>query len=153
MTPPYPFNYIHHETAQNCHGGLLGRLWCIHAVFPKLPSMAILGCQETDMIDIDIECGKLVARLSRLNDPISSHSAAEKLVESGHYGKQCTGVLLALVDNPGTTSMELSIAANLDRHLVARRLPDLEKGGVVARGTMRRCKVGNRLATTWTATL
>jgi|TARA_Y100000310_G_scaffold98850_1_gene96623 DNA-binding MarR family transcriptional regulator len=104
-------------------------------------------------IDVDIIDGRLVARLRRSTDPVSSHSAAEKLVKSGHHGKQCTGVLLALVDNPGTTSMELSIAANLDRHLVARRLPDLEKNGVVTRGTMRRCKVGNRLATTWTATL
>jgi len=104
-------------------------------------------------IDVDIIDGRLVARLRRSTDPVSSHSAAEELVESGHHGKQCTGVLLALVDNPGTTSMELAVVANIDRHVVARRLPDLEKGGVVSRGTIRKCKVGKRLAMTWTATL
>ena len=104
-------------------------------------------------IDVDIIDGRLVARLSRLNDPVSSHSAAEKLVESGHYGKQCTGVLLALVDNPGVTSRELADISGIDLAVLFRRLPDLEKGGVVSRGTIRKCKSGNRLATTWNATL
>jgi len=104
-------------------------------------------------IEVDIIDGKLVTRLRRWNDPVSSFSAARELVESGHHGKQCTGVLLALVDNPGTTSMELSVIMGVDRHLVARRLPDLEKGGVVTRGTLRKCTVGERLATTWNATL
>ena len=104
-------------------------------------------------IDVDIIGGKLVARLRRWNDPVSSFSAARELVESGHHGKQCTGVLLALVDNPGVTSRELADISGIDVHVIGRRLPDLEKGGVVSRGTIRKCKSGNRLAMTWTATL
>jgi|18_taG_2_1085343.scaffolds.fasta_scaffold00796_4 DNA-binding MarR family transcriptional regulator len=104
-------------------------------------------------IDVDIIDGRLVARLRRWYDPVSSLSAARELVESGHYGKQCTRVLLALVDNPGVTSRELADISGIDLAVLFRRLPDLEKGGVVSRGTIRKCKSGNRLATTWNATL
>jgi len=94
-----------------------------------------------------------VLQLRRSSDPFPSHAAARELVESGHHGKQCTGVLLALVDNPGVTSRELADICGIDLAVIFRRLPDLEKGGVVSRGTIRKCKSGHRLASTWIATL
>ena len=121
---------------------------------PKRPSKSILRCQEAYMtINVETEVGRAILRLRRSTDPETSHSAAQELVESGHHGKQCTGVLLALVDSPGVTSRELADISGIDLAVIFRRLPDLEKGGVVSRGTVRKCKKGNRLATTWIATL
>jgi hypothetical protein len=37
----------------------------------------------------------------------------------------------------------------LDRHMVARRLPDLKHDGLVEQGEMRTCKVTGRKAVTW----
>ena len=104
-------------------------------------------------ISVETEVSRATLRLRRTTDPVSSHAAARELVESGHHGKQCTGVLYALVDNPGVTSRELADISGIDLAILFRRLPDLEKHGVVSRGTIRKCKKGNRLATTWIATL
>ena len=49
------------------------------------------------------------------------------------------------------TSMEIAVAADLDRYIVARRLPDLEHDGLVERGEMRECSVSRRQAITWRA--
>lgn len=52
-------------------------------------------------------------------------------------------VLRALVQHPGTTSAELAARLNLDRVMVARRLPDLEALGYVSReGINRKPAVG-----------
>jgi len=76
-------------------------------------------------------------------------SAAREHVESGRNGSQKAWVLAALRQFPGVTSLELGSFANINRHFVARRLPDLERIGLVVRGPARTCAIGRRLAVTW----
>lgn len=70
-----------------------------------------------------------MTNLARRTDPETSHEAAERLVESGRHGSQKAVVYAALCEHPGITSKELALRANLDRHVVARRLPDLREDG------------------------
>lgn len=75
---------------------------------------------------------------SRNLDPVSSHRAEEKLKRSGVMGQQAQEVLLLLKQYPGCTSKELAAWGGKDRHMVARRLPDLRDRNLVyetGRGT------------------
>lgn len=47
------------------------------------------------------------------------------------------------------TSFELALLTDLDRYMLARRLPECETAGRVRRGAMRRCTVTGRLAMEW----
>ena len=47
--------------------------------------------------------------------------------------------------------MEIAHAAGVDRYMVARRLSDLERDGLVERATMRECTASHRPAITWRA--
>ena len=47
--------------------------------------------------------------------------------------QQCLDTLKALVKYPNSTSLELNARSGLDRHLIARRLPDLLEQGLVHR--------------------
>lgn len=85
------------------------------------------------------------------NDPISSHLAASEVTVSGRRARQCQEVLAAVKKWPGRTSAELAQLAGLDRHLVARRLPDLEHRLLIRKGPMRECLVSGRKAVTWVA--
>ena len=49
---------------------------------------------------------------------------------------------------PGRTSRELALVGNIDRYVVARRLPEIEPVHV-RKGDLRRCEVGGRNAATW----
>jgi hypothetical protein len=49
------------------------------------------------------------------------------------------------------TSAELASTGGLDRYMVARRLPDLNRDGLVSRGQARRCAITGRWAITWGA--
>lgn len=93
--------------------------------------------------------------IARMSDPATSHEAAAEVTKSGSRQRQLTAVLAAVSGNPGATSAEIAKASNLDRYLVARRLPELEKLGFVRRGEAKICtaspKPGLR-AITWTAT-
>lgn len=66
-------------------------------------------------------------------DPLSSHAAATEAERSGLIGRQCATVLALVRSTPGLTSAELSARHGIDRHVVARRLPDLERSGLVRR--------------------
>lgn len=91
------------------------------------------------------------ATLAGRNEP-TSREAAEDLVASGEHGRQCQAVLDALRQHGGFTSAELAAIAALDRHLVARRLPDLERRGLARRGAnTRRCGQTGRKALVWWA--
>ena len=52
---------------------------------------------------------------------------------------------------PGRTSFELALATDLDRYMLARRLPECETGRAVKRGEPKRCSVTGKLAMTWYA--
>ena len=95
------------------------------------------------------------APLARNADPLSSHVAAEEVAASGRRDSQKREILEWLRSHAGdgpVTSMELARSAGLDRYVVARRLPDLERDGLVRRCAMRECGVSGRPAITWRTT-
>ena len=87
--------------------------------------------------------------VSRLTDPEASGLAGAAITASGERVGQLRAVLALVTRYPGSTSLELARAAGMDRYVVARRLPELEHGGIVVKGEQRVCREGKRLATTW----
>ena len=87
------------------------------------------------------------AQRARGRDPITSHYAAVRAKR--FLGAQASRVLEALKKFPGSTSAELAQLAGLDRYMVARRLPDLEKCDYVSKGSIRECKATGSKAVTW----
>jgi hypothetical protein len=87
---------------------------------------------------------------TRRTDPFTSALAARELLSSGAFAKQKQAVYQALQWNDGATSAELSRAMTAqDRYLCSRRLPDLERAGLVRRGPARKCKATHRRCITW----
>jgi predicted ArsR family transcriptional regulator len=94
------------------------------------------------------------APLARSTDPLSSHNAAEEVTRSGLRGAQKRALLTWLRgQSQPMTSAEIALASGLDRHGVARRLPDCERDGSVVRCSMRECGATGRPAITWRARL
>lgn len=85
---------------------------------------------------------------SRSTDPESSHDAAERSTRSGARASQQNRVLAWVRRWPGRTSRELAALANVDRYMVARRLPELEPVHL-RRGDLRKCAVTHTRAVTW----
>ena len=55
-----------------------------------------------------------------------------------------------VIENPGKTANELArISQDRDTRTIGRRLPELEKKGLVIRGGPRRCEITGRKATIW----
>lgn len=87
---------------------------------------------------------------ARSTDPSSSHEAADFIVGSGKQAQQQAQAASAVRKHPGLTSLELARATGLDRFMLARRLPELWKQGLLRRGTVRKCSASNgRSAVTW----
>lgn len=70
---------------------------------------------------------------SRRTDPKSSRRAEDQMRRSGALRGQAMIVLDLVKQFPGKTSKELGNLGSLDRHAVARRLPDLLKAKLVRR--------------------
>ena len=87
--------------------------------------------------------------LARTGDFKSSHEAADRLTKSGARARQKASVLAYVRECPGFTSRELAERYKDDRYMIARRLPDLRKDGLVANGEQRECRVSGGKATTW----
>lgn len=87
--------------------------------------------------------------LARRTDPASSHAAAAEVTRSGRLAAQKAQVLAAVRQWPGRTSLELASRMAADRYVIARRLPDLEKDGLVRKGGIRQCSAGSRPAVEW----
>lgn len=85
----------------------------------------------------------------RRTDPHTSELAAEAYTASGARASQQRAAAAAVARFPGKTSRELSALAGLDRHELARRLPECEVGRSVYRGSSRSCRESGRLAITW----
>lgn len=68
---------------------------------------------------------------SRNSDPISSYTAEDNVNQSGARLTQAELVLSIVRAHPGRTSKELALFCKLDRHQIARRLPDLQESGLV----------------------
>ena len=90
----------------------------------------------------------LEAQIARESDPISSHLAADEITRSGARVRQLVAVLILVCQHPGKTSLELA-QYGLDRYIIARRLPELERSGTVERGGFTLCSVGSRTAIKW----
>ena len=88
-------------------------------------------------------------QLARNSDISTSHEAATFLVASGIQSDQQAQAAAAVKRHPGMTSMELSQATGLDRHMLGRRLPELLDDGRAWRGPKKTCKVSERSACTW----
>jgi hypothetical protein len=90
------------------------------------------------------------APLAANSDPLSSHLAAKRFTDSGARGRQKREFIAWLRgQTEPLTSAEIAAMGGFDRHSVARRLPDLERDRLVARGPMRRCRVAGTPAIVW----
>lgn len=87
---------------------------------------------------------------ARYTDPSSSQEAAAHIVSSGAQAHQHSLSASAVRKFPGLTSLELARATGLDRFMLARRLPELAKQGLIRRGMVRKCSASNgRSGCTW----
>lgn len=92
---------------------------------------------------------------SRTTDPISSYEAFDNLEMSGKHKTDKEKVYKELkqyyrkIGLP--TSAELAKWSGLDRHMVAKRLPDLYRDGLVERSVnrCRKCAVSGVTAYVW----
>jgi DNA-binding HxlR family transcriptional regulator len=95
--------------------------------------------------------------LARAGDPITSHLAAQKLVESGKW-RGLKGLVLAWMrehqidDSTSMTSNEMARASGIRHPTLHKRLPDLEKAGWVRKCVKRNCKITGELCWTWCLT-
>jgi len=78
----------------------------------------------------DLVAGRRPPRARRA-DPDSSHRAADHAERSGAIGRQATTAAEMVELNPGRTSLELAGIGPLDRYQLARRLNEIERGGLV----------------------
>ena len=86
---------------------------------------------------------------ARATDPSTSHEAAAHLVASGKQADQLAKTAHAVKQYPGQSSMQLSKLTGLDRHMLARRLPELARDERVWRGPKAPCPVNGGSACTW----
>jgi len=89
--------------------------------------------------------------IHRRSDPASSEIGAREVTASGRRDAQKMEVLHALRQHPMMSSRDLAEACGMDRHMVARRLPDLREDGLVAVASMGKQRDG-RLAMLWIPT-
>jgi hypothetical protein len=86
---------------------------------------------------------------ARRSDPVTSHQAAEHVTRSGVRGQQQAQAAAAVRAFPGCTSFELAMRTDIDRYVMARRLPECVTAGVVRKGPARTCSITRRQALTW----
>ena len=87
--------------------------------------------------------------VSRRNDPAGSKEAERFINESGVRFSDMEKVLSLIKHYPGYTSRELAEYSSMDRHLIAKRLPDLRGINEAHNGPRRKCRVSGRPALTW----
>ncbi|WP_340569620.1 winged helix-turn-helix domain-containing protein [Stenotrophomonas sp. G106K1] len=86
---------------------------------------------------------------ARTTDPSTSHEAANRVVASGKQRAQQAATEAAVRRHPGQSSLHLATLTGLDRHMLARRLPELEREGRVWRGPKAPCASGEGSGCTW----
>jgi len=82
-------------------------------------------------------------------DPATSHIAAREVEASGAAQGQRDKVRELVTRYPDSTAMELASMSSLNQFQVARRLPELQRAGLVARGESRKCNIKGTMMTTW----
>ena len=89
---------------------------------------------------------------ARHTDAETSHEAARKVDASGTAECHRSQILQVLIDSPGTTAWEIQRELqHLTREGISKRLPELERQGLVRRGAIRFCtyKTDQRMLTWW----
>lgn len=86
---------------------------------------------------------------SRAADPETSYLAERHINSSGLRGHQQRQAAAAVRCYPGRTSAELAEMTGIDRHRLAKRLPEAETAGAVRRGDKRQCSVSHLMAIVW----
>lgn len=86
---------------------------------------------------------------SRLNDPPSSYEAEVFVNKCGERARQQAMVYELVLKHPNCTSDELADFSELNRHQIARRLPEVETAGLIERGTPRKSTKSGRSGVTW----
>lgn len=95
---------------------------------------------------------------SRKTDAVSSHEAAATLKESGAWKSQQVEVLEAMKRIAGSgrhvSSKEIAERCGLDRHMVAKRLPELKDAGLIgwtgkASSDLEYCPFSRRRVVKW----
>lgn len=86
---------------------------------------------------------------ARATDPATSHIAAEEIEVSGKASTQRRACLVMVRREPGLTSAEIAKELGWERHVPARRLPELRESGLVKNGITRKCSVMGTLMMTW----
>jgi len=88
----------------------------------------------------------------RKKDPATSKLAAAILFQSKTHSKQQHMILEALLrtDTP-LTARQIDRALKQERYFSSKRMPEMERLGVVERDNPVTCPISNRLAHTWRA--
>ena len=88
--------------------------------------------------------------LFRRTDPATSREAAAHMVETGKLGEAQQRVLALVRRSPGLTALMLAeVAGEWDPRVINRRLPELERLGLIRRGEPKRQGTGRRAVTWW----
>lgn len=86
---------------------------------------------------------------ARSTNPSTSHEAARKVEKTGKAGTQRAAIAAFLKDaEEPMTSEEIADAMGVDRYTPSRRLPELERRGIVRRCAQRGCRVRGSLMVT-----
>lgn len=86
---------------------------------------------------------------ARNSDPRASHEADEHMNTSGKKALQQRIAVAAVEKRPGLTALEIATRTRLCRYMLGRRLPEVERDGLVRRGAERQCSVSKRSACVW----
>ncbi len=85
---------------------------------------------------------------ARNTDPATSHIAAAKATRTNRAAQQHK--VLAVVEKyPNRTSAEIAVLAGMERHIPARRLPELRQAGLVKNGERRVCTATGNPSMVW----
>lgn len=86
---------------------------------------------------------------ARNSDPIGSHRAADAIERDSTVQDQHARALAAVRAFPGESSLSLAEKVQVCRFMLARRLPELLRDGLVKRITGGKCPRPGRTAALW----
>lgn len=86
--------------------------------------------------------------VAKTNDPSTSWDAGETF-HAGRARAIHFNMILGAMTADAQTSAELTRGCALDRHQVARRLPEMERENLVERDGYRLCRVTGRRSVIW----
>ena len=116
---------------------------------PALESLPALEKVGDDRLRKEKSVDRQPYPIARQTDPASSHTAAQEIERTGRRASQSEALLEMVKRHPRRTALELSRLSRVDRYTISRRLPELERRGLIRRGLIRDCTVNGRPMLTW----